>query len=267
MAAEQSPTQIADAPREIIVVADWESTGQYYMFGADLPFCYGLACCAWNEERRAVEVLDKRLAVVDLGKPEGQTWENYWKMNGLEERAWNGLWKSNQHILDSLMKRAKMAAVPITDIAAQFHRDKKNIEEKFASDSIRWATDGLLYDPTIGNFMLQKEARPSLMFYDTPDPLVPREARYNFTDPVELYSFIYGRLAVGLAADWKKDVEPVLELLREIAATYAPHDHSPENDAVNIACMIIYANLPRGCDLDVLAERLAERKSQIADTV
>jgi hypothetical protein len=250
------------------MVADWESTGQNYMFGPDFAFAYGMVAAAWDEASQSAIILEARECAMSLGKPAETSWAEFWKKQGYEQRAWDQAWKGQEATLDRIMQSAAFGNDPSSSNALiqQFAKDKAAIETTAANFRLHWATDAMLFDPTISNWALQRARRPSTMFFDQPGEPDARGCtmRFNFADPVDLDSFIFGRLASGAEADWDTEVAPVKKLLKQLADTYAPHDHFPVNDAINIAVQMVYANLPSGCDLGVLAQRLEQRQQILA---
>lgn len=234
------------------------------MTGNDIAFAYGMAAVTWDETTRTVLVLDKRQAVMNLADP-GSFCRQQWKDAGFELRAWDQAWKNNVDVLDQLMTMPDRSIITVSDMALRFQQDKAEVEAKLSDDYLHWTTDALLYDTTICNWMLQRNQRPSMMFYDMPaQPDADGcTIRFNWSDPIDLDSFIYGRLSGGVQSVWNTQVQPVKDALKKLANTYALHDHMPANDAVNIAVQATYANLPNGCDLTVLESLWQERQASL----
>lgn len=253
------------AGRHVFLAVDFEATGQFYMAGKDLVFAFGLAAATWDEASQTAIVLHKSEAVIPLGKPEGANWEDYWHKMGFEMRTWHHFWKDHCETLDLLMLRTDPPTVTMKQLAERFVQEKAAAEAKLAGSKMHWLTDAMLYDATIANFFVLTRGSPSMMFFGQPGAPDAHGCvdRFNGADPFDLDSFIHGRCPSGAAADWATEIQPVKDLLKQLANTYAPHDHNPANDATNIAVQMVYANLPDGCNVEVLKTRLDKRLSQI----
>ena len=254
------PTVTTIVPLEMkkklyVVAIDIETTGT---LGQGEIFAIGIALAKypdndWNREAdhdgSIVPLEQIRLVMQILSSAERATygpdvsayeiWSSVWDKRGWERRCFDEFWgkPENLKMLDELNEQASY--FDLKSFAQGFNRTLANLEDRYRwSDpskmsDVTYVSDTMNFDFPWLNWLLSTIQQPSMIYY--------RNGKYG---PTSWYlgCYIRGLLNISpLDMDWKLDEKPISDALKAIADKFAPHDHDPAKDALNILIRFLFA--------------------------
>ncbi len=162
-------------------------------------------------------------AILNLGKPKDCSWEDFWKVQGFEQRCYDEFWSKNEDMLNSLQRQATIHT-DMRDLIAAFNEKLKEIEEEFDETVI--VIDCICFDPVWVSAQLMLNGFKALNY--------SRAGKYRSSYDVD--SMIESALHVDSTYDWKMISELKQKFIDGLLPELGQHanTHDPEEDATNI---------------------------------
>src|SRR3989338_882334 len=176
--------------------------------------------------------LKKRLIVLDLGKPDGMPWEDYWAEEGFEMRTYSEMWSEHLDVLDKLQSEDWTVAVKTEkEFADAINDTLRLIEEEYTSTLL--LSDTLTNDvPTVSELLTRHGHLP-----------LRKTRRGGYQSGSEVDSYVMGTLGLPLTTSWSVFADIKKALLGTQLSYARVYDHDPSNDAAAILSDCISAHV------------------------